>query len=36
MLSPIGEEVIDLSSPEVEIFRGLCSMGMYSFTIDFK
>ena len=35
MLPPTGEEVIDLGSPEVGSMQGLCSMGMYSFVVNF-
>ncbi len=31
-----GEEVIDLGIPQSGILRGVCGMGMYSFTVDFK
>lgn len=36
MLSATGEEVIDLGNPQAGIFRGLCSMGMYVFNINFE
>lgn len=36
MLPPNGEEIIDLGIPKVGTLDGLCSMGMYSFSIDFK
>jgi plastocyanin domain-containing protein len=36
MLSHTGEEVIDLGSPEGGTLQGLCSMGMYSFTVNFE
>lgn len=35
-LSPTGEEVIDLGTPEDGTLQGLCSMGMYNFVINFK
>jgi plastocyanin domain-containing protein len=31
-----GEEVIDLGVPQSGILRGVCGMGMYGFTVDFK
>ena len=36
ILPQTGEEVIDLAVPQAGILQGLCSMGMYNFTIDFK
>lgn len=37
LLDPIGEEEILLSANQARgTLRGLCSMGMYSFLIDFK
>lgn len=36
ILPQTGEEVIDLGTPEVGALRGLCSMGMYNFTINFQ
>ncbi len=36
MLSQTGEEVIDLGTPQVGKIQGLCSMGMYSFVVNFK
>lgn len=36
MLPSTGEEVIDLGNPQEGIFRGLCSMGMYGFNINFE
>lgn len=35
-LEPSGTAEIDLGSPQAGTIRGLCSMGMYSFEIDFK
>ncbi len=31
-----GEEVIDLGIPKAGTLQGLCSMGMYNFTVNFK
>lgn len=31
-----GEEIIDLNTPQTGILQGLCSMGMYNFTVNFK
>ena len=36
MLSPTGEEIIDLGTPGPGVIKGTCSMGMYGFTINFK
>ncbi len=36
MLSPTGEEIIDLGMPQKGRVQGLCSMGMYGFVIDFE
>lgn len=36
MLSPSGEEVIEVGVPTTGKLQGLCSMGMYSFAIDFQ
>lgn len=37
ILSPTGEEVIDLGTPKAgQSLRGLCSMGMYSFLIKYN
>jgi plastocyanin domain-containing protein len=36
ILPPTGEEVIDLGTPTVQTLQGLCTMGMYSFTIILK
>lgn len=36
ILPPTGEEVIDLGTPQVETIQGLCSMGMYSFAVNFE
>lgn len=35
ILSPTGEEIIDLGTPQIGTLQGLCSMGMYNFKIDF-
>lgn len=31
-----GETQVDLGTPQVGVFRGTCSMGMYNFEIDFQ
>jgi plastocyanin domain-containing protein len=36
ILPSSGEEVIDLGTPAPGTLQGLCSMGMYSFTINFN
>ncbi len=36
VLTPTGEEVIDLGVPQAGALKGLCSMGMYSFSVNFK
>lgn len=36
ILPQTGEEVIDLGNPKPGALQGLCSMGMYNFTIDFS
>ncbi len=36
ILSPTGEEIIDLGTPNRGTLKGTCSMGMYGFTINFK
>lgn len=36
ILSQNGEEIIDLGIPNSGTIQGLCSMGMYSFSIHFK
>ena len=36
ILSQTGKEVIDLGIPETGTLQGLCSMGMYSFKVNFK
>jgi plastocyanin domain-containing protein len=36
ILPQTGEEIIDLGIPQVGTLKGLCSMGMYSFSINFK
>jgi plastocyanin domain-containing protein len=35
-LPPTGETLIDLGTPSVGTLRGTCSMGMYSFAINFE
>jgi plastocyanin domain-containing protein len=36
ILPPTGEEIIDLGTPQSGKLQGLCSMGMYNFTVNFK
>lgn len=36
ILPQTGEEVIDLGTPQVGSLKGLCSMGMYNFSINFN
>jgi plastocyanin domain-containing protein len=36
ILSPTGEEVIDLNTPQVGTLQGLCGMGMYNFAVNFN
>ena len=36
ILPQTGEEVIDLGAPQAGKLQGLCSMGMYSFAVNFK
>jgi plastocyanin domain-containing protein len=36
ILPQIGEEVIDLGTPQTGTFQGTCSMGMYNFVINFN
>ena len=36
ILPQTGVEVIDLGTPESGTIQGLCSVGMYNFTIDFS
>lgn len=36
ILPQTGEEVIDLGIPQAGTLRGLCSMGMYSFAVNFE
>lgn len=36
ILSSTGEEIIDLDKPQAGALRGLCSMGMYNFIINFN
>jgi plastocyanin domain-containing protein len=35
VLSQTGEEVINLGAPQAGTLQGLCSMGMYSFSVNF-
>lgn len=35
MLEPKGEEIIDLGTPPSSTLQGMCSMGMYNFSIKF-
>jgi uncharacterized protein len=35
ILQQTGEEIIDLDTPQAGTLQGLCSMGMYSFAVDF-
>lgn len=35
ILSQTGEEIIDLGSPQAGTLQGLCSMGMYNFSVNF-
>ena len=36
ILPQTGEEIIDLNAPQVGTIQGICSMGMYSFIVNFK
>jgi len=36
ILTQIGEEIIDLGTPQPSIVQGICAMGMYSFSINFN
>ncbi len=36
ILPQTGEEVIDLGAPEKGTLQGLCSMGMYNFSVNFN
>jgi plastocyanin domain-containing protein len=36
VLPSTGEEIIDLGTPQPGTLKGLCSMGMYNFSINFK
>ncbi len=36
ILPQTGEEVIDLGTPQSGTLRGLCSMGMYNFSVNFR
>lgn len=36
ILPQTGEEIIDLGVPEASTLKGLCSMGMYNFSVNFK
>lgn len=35
ILPNTGEEIIDLGTPQTGTLRGLCSMGMYNFAVNF-
>lgn len=36
ILPQTGEEIIDLGIPQIGKLQGLCSMGMYNFSVNFK
>lgn len=36
VLPQTGEELIDLGSPDVGTLQGMCSMGMYNFSVKFN
>ena len=36
ILSQTGEEIIDLGTPQTGTLQGICSMGMYSFVVNFE
>ncbi len=36
ILPPTGEEIIDMGLPNIGTLHGSCSMGMYSFVINFE
>lgn len=36
ILSPTGEEIIDLDTPQIGKLQGICSMGMYNFIVNFN
>lgn len=36
ILPKTGEEVIDLGTPKVGPFQGMCGMGMYNFEVNFE
>ncbi len=36
ILPQTGEEIIDLGTPQPGTLQGLCSMGMYNFSVDFR
>lgn len=36
ILPNTGEEIIDLGTPKIGTLQGLCSMGMYNFTVNFN
>jgi len=36
ILEVTGEEIIDMNEPEVGQILGMCSMGMYNFTVNFN
>jgi plastocyanin domain-containing protein len=35
-LSQTGQEVIDLGTPQIGTLQGICSMGMYNFSVNFR
>jgi hypothetical protein len=35
VLPQTGEEIIDLGTPKQGTIKGLCSMGMYNFSLNF-
>lgn len=35
ILPQVGEEIIDLGTPQAGTIQGLCSMGMYNFEVNF-
>jgi len=36
ILPQTGQEIIDLGTPDVGTLQGLCSMGMYNFSVNFE
>jgi len=36
ILSQTGEEIIDVGTPQAGTLQGLCSMGMYNFSVNFE